>query len=63
VIRLGGDIIVGVDDMPIATLANLYEALEDKRPGESVVIRYIRDGRERESVVDLSERPEQAHWD
>ncbi len=63
VIRLGGDIIIGIDDMPVASLANLYEALEDKRPGESVTVRYIREGRERESVVILSERPEQAHWD
>lgn len=61
IIMLGGDIIVGVDDMPVESLANLYEALEDKRPGETVTVRFIRDGREQTTSVVLSERPQQAN--
>lgn len=63
VIYLGGDIITAVDGMPVATLANLYEALEDKRPGDRVTIRYFREGRYLETVISLSTRPAQFNWD
>ncbi len=63
VIRLGGDIITQIEDTPIATLANLYEALEDKRPGDTVSVRFLRDGNEQSTVVTLSQRPDGALWD
>ncbi|MFW6259965.1 MAG: S1C family serine protease, partial [Spirochaetota bacterium] len=56
-IYLGGDIIVGVDGTRTRTLANLFEALEDNRPGETVTVTYIRDRRERQTEVTLVERP------
>ncbi|MFW6291450.1 MAG: S1C family serine protease [Spirochaetota bacterium] len=56
-IYLGGDIIVGVDGTRTRTLANLFEALEDNRPGETVTVTYIRDRRERQTEVMLVERP------
>ncbi len=62
IIYLGGDIIVSVDGTRIATLANLFEALEDNRPGETVQVTYVRNGRERETVVELVERPERIRF-
>ncbi|MFW6312597.1 MAG: S1C family serine protease [Spirochaetota bacterium] len=56
-IYLGGDVIVEVDGTPVATLSNLFEALEDTRPGESVRVVYVRNGRRRETDVTLVERP------
>ncbi len=63
VIYLGGDIITAIDGTPVATMANLYEALEDKRPGETVTVRFVRDGRIGETEVVLSTRPERYYWE
>lgn len=62
IIYLGGDIITEVDGTPVATLANLFEALEDNRPGEQVSVTYFRNGRERQTVVTLVERPERIRF-
>ncbi|MFW5684689.1 MAG: S1C family serine protease [Spirochaetota bacterium] len=56
-IYLGGDIIVEVDGTRVRTLANLFEALEDTRAGESVSVTYIRNRRERTTTVELVDRP------
>ncbi|MFP4377822.1 MAG: S1C family serine protease [Spirochaetales bacterium] len=58
VIFLGGDIITEVDGTAVRTLANLFEALEDNRPGEQVTVTYVRGSREREVTITLSERPQ-----
>lgn len=63
IIYLGGDIIVEVDGTPVRSVENLYEALEDNRPGEEVSLTYVRRGRRREETVVLSERPEQFQWE
>ncbi|MDR3333958.1 MAG: trypsin-like peptidase domain-containing protein, partial [Treponema sp.] len=42
VIYLGGDIITVVDGMKTETLADLYSALEDNKPGEKVRIEVLR---------------------
>jgi len=63
VIYLGGDIIVEVDGTKVASLANLYEALEDNKPGEKVNVVYMRGKKRHETSVVLSERPEQFQWD
>ena len=63
VIYLGGDIIVGVDGRPVESIANLYEALEDNRPGDEVTVEYIRGGTRRTTEVILSERPERLEWE
>ena len=56
-IYLGGDILLEVDGTRTRTLANLFEALENTRPGETVTVTYIRDRRERQTEVTLVERP------
>ena len=59
IIRLGGDIIVQVDGLPVATLMDLLSALEDNKPGETVevkVLRGLRGRREQTLFVKLSKR-------
>jgi S1-C subfamily serine protease len=59
VIYLGGDIIRKINEDEITTLADLYGALEDSRPGEKVAVTVIRGRREMTLPVILAERPEQ----
>jgi S1-C subfamily serine protease len=56
IIRLGGDIIVGVDGLPVATLMDLLSALEDNKPGETVEVKVLRGRREQTLFVKLSKR-------
>ncbi|TVQ40969.1 MAG: PDZ domain-containing protein [Spirochaetaceae bacterium] len=63
VIYLGGDIIISVNGVATRSLANLYEALEDKRPGDEVRVVYLRGNTQRETTVVLSERPDQFQWE
>ncbi len=63
VIYLGGDIITAVDDMAVASIANLYEALEDNRPGDVVAVEFVRGRRKMETEITLSERPDRFQWD
>ncbi|MDR3166806.1 MAG: PDZ domain-containing protein, partial [Treponema sp.] len=58
VIYLGGDIITSVDGMPVESLADLYSALEDNKPGEKVAVKYIRGEKSGETLVTLADREE-----
>jgi S1-C subfamily serine protease len=62
-IYLGGDVIVEIDGTRIRTLANLFEALEQSRPGETVSVTFVRDGRERQTSVELVDRPSRLRLD
>ncbi len=59
IIYLGGDIIVEIDGTTTNTIARLYEALEDNRPGDLVNVVYYRGRRRLETQVELIQRPEQ----
>ncbi len=50
IIAFGGDIIVGIDGEPVRSLADLFVALEDNKPGDLVDLRVVRG----KSVVELS---------
>ena len=63
IIYLGGDILLEVDGTPVNSVANFYEALEDNLPGETVTVIYLRNNRQRETTVTLSERPARFQWD
>lgn len=63
VIYLGGDILTAVDGQAVASIANLYEALEDNRPGDTVSVEFVRGRRRLETEIVLSERPAQFQWD
>lgn len=63
IIYFGGDIIVEVDGMKVATLADLFSALEDNMPGETVEVIAIRNGRRKSFKVELAERPGELEWE
>ena len=56
VFRVGGDIIVEVDGVQTDTIADLFNALEDNKPGERVEVVYLRGARRRATTVVLSRR-------
>jgi S1-C subfamily serine protease len=58
VIYLGGDIITSVDGMAVDSLADLYSALEDNKPGEKVTVEIRRGGRTIKTEVTLADREE-----
>ena len=58
VIYLGGDIITSVDGMKTNTLADLYSALEDNKPGEKIKVEILRGGRSATLEVTLADREE-----
>ena len=58
VIYLGGDIITSVNGFKISSLADLYSALEDNKPGEKVKVEVIRSGRTVTLEITLEDREE-----
>ncbi|MDR2419644.1 MAG: trypsin-like peptidase domain-containing protein [Treponema sp.] len=56
VIYLGGDIITSVDGRRTDTLADLYAALEDNKPGETVVVEILRGSTKNQLRVTLADR-------
>jgi S1-C subfamily serine protease len=58
VIYLGGDIITSIDGMAVESLADLYSALEDNKPGERVAIEVNRGGRTVKAEIVLADREE-----
>jgi S1-C subfamily serine protease len=56
VIYLGGDIIIEADGVAVASLGDLYGALEDNKPGEKVKVKVMRGRAEKVLDVVLSER-------
>jgi S1-C subfamily serine protease len=58
VIYLGGDIITSVDGMKTSTLADLYSALEDNKPGEKIKVEILRDGKNSVLEITLADREE-----
>jgi S1-C subfamily serine protease len=58
VIYAGGDIITSVDGMQVNSLADLYSALEDNKPGERIQILVNRGGREIKLDITLADREE-----
>ncbi len=62
VIYLGGDIIVEVAGEAIKDYTDLFEALEKKKPGDTVDVVLVRDRRMRSLQVELVKRPESYQW-
>jgi len=58
IIYVGGDIITSVNDVDIRTLADLFAALENSRPGDRVRVGVIRDGNSITIEVPLANREE-----
>lgn len=53
---LGGDIIISINDYPTYTISDLFTALEDTKPGESVNLEYVRDDKKYKTKIKLSSR-------
>jgi putative serine protease PepD len=53
----GGDVITAIDGMPVTSSAELQSTIDAKRPGDTVSIRYVRDGDSRTVDVRLASRP------
>jgi len=49
------DVIVGIDANPVRSFNELYHALDGRRPGEKVSLRYRRDDREYRAAIELQE--------
>ena len=58
VIYLGGDIITGADGLRVNTLADLYAALEDNKPGEKIRVEVLRGGNSAVVELVLADREE-----
>ncbi len=58
VVRVGGDIIVGIDGQPLGGMDDLISYLETRRVGDRVVLTVVRGDQEREITVTLKERPD-----
>ena len=58
VIYIGGDIITAVNGIRTNNLADLYSALEDNKPGETVKVEVIRSGRTITLDITLADREE-----
>jgi S1-C subfamily serine protease len=52
-----GDVIVSVDGQTVANNEDIYKAIKDKRPGQTVDVEVLRGGRQVSVAVRLSERP------
>ncbi|MCF7927746.1 MAG: trypsin-like peptidase domain-containing protein [Spirochaetales bacterium] len=63
VIYLGGDIIIEIDGDRVTSLSDLYNALEDNKPGEVIDVVVVRGRKEKTIELELSERPQQYRWD
>lgn len=55
-----GDVILAIDGKKTATLDDLQNALQDKKPGETVDVEVLRQGKRINVPVKLSERPREA---
>ena len=57
--KIGGDIITAVDGQAVGSIADLYTALEDNKPGEKVWVEYYRGKQKSRVQVTLSEQSQQ----
>ncbi|WP_456434490.1 S1C family serine protease [Thermosulfuriphilus sp.] len=48
---LGGDVIVGIDGRPVSRILDIVEAMTNKRPGDTVIFKVIREEEELEIAV------------
>jgi putative serine protease PepD len=53
----GGDVITQLDGQSISSVQQLQNAVDSKRPGDTVTITFVRDGKERTVEVTLVSRP------
>jgi S1-C subfamily serine protease len=62
IIYLGGDIIISVNGEAVQEYADLYSALVETHPGDTVEVEVIRKGEQKTLQIELVERPEGMEW-
>jgi S1-C subfamily serine protease len=62
IINLGGDIITKINGQKISDYTDLFSALVDTRPQQTVTIEVIRNKETKTLKVELIERPEGLQW-
>lgn len=55
-LALGGDIITAIDNQPVSSMEDLQTFLQQAEPGQKVTLTLLRDGKQVEAPVTLSER-------
>lgn len=63
ILYLGGDIITAINGIEIASLADLYSALEPTKPKDSITVTVNRDGQRKDFNVTLVERSDKNQWE
>jgi len=63
VIYLGGDIITRINKTAITSIADLYTALEDTRPGDKAEVEVVRGKQKKVLTIVLSKRPAEYNWE
>ena len=56
-ITLGGDIITEADGKKITNMEQIVELVNEKKPGDEVTLKLLRDGKEKTATVTLGKRP------
>jgi S1-C subfamily serine protease len=59
-IALGGDVIVGIDNMTVTTLENIVTSIQGKQAGETVQLDIMKDGQSNRVELTLGEIPQAA---
>jgi len=54
--RIGGDIITTIDGLATGSIADLYTALEDNKPGENIEVEFYRGTKKMKITVTLTEQ-------
>jgi S1-C subfamily serine protease len=58
IVRVGGDIIVGIDGQSVGGMDDLITYLESRRVGDKVVLTVVRENQEQDIPITLGERPD-----
>jgi serine protease Do len=54
---VGGDVIIGVDGQPVSRMEELQTFIQQAQPGQEITLTLLRDGKQIEVPLTLSERP------
>jgi S1-C subfamily serine protease len=56
-LTVGGDVIIQVDQFEVKDADDLIRHIREKKPGDTVTLKVLRDGQEKEVKITLQERP------
>jgi S1-C subfamily serine protease len=56
-VTVGGDIVTEADGEKITNMEQIIELVNEKKPGDEVTLKYMRDGKEKTATVTLGTRP------